>query len=459
MNFKLLLLLASFSLASEMPSRPTSAFSSSRPPIEEAARGWFSSVGDFAPVLLLPPTFVLLPASSNLSCELEGMRINRAKPRASLWPVLRYIYWKFSITEENRGKFEDFLTWFLAWPEPLEKLKQVVVDKVSTVFSPPSSGSSVNGREGIVKMTLNWTSTEPMLEGSVLSVRVIDEDEKKGSFQTAIVATKAEGWLIFSDIDDTIKNTGILDTKETLWNTFIRPFSPIKGMAQAYQSLRERINPLFVYCSASPIVIWQQLFDFLRNEQFPIGPMLMAQTTAYNFGKLMALKDLKGYKVEQARELRKRLPLKKWIMIGDSGQMDPAAYATIYAEMMNITQPASWLNLPSLGAARSSGKACIYIRAVSGVNAKSELLKNDPVRFMEDFRGIPSEDWMVFSDASELQGIDPRVSCYPPGKTNPIPAKARQLWEERGALQREVEVSEWARFMEMMFSAEGPPAM
>jgi len=126
-------------------------------------------------------------------------------------------------------------------------------------------------------------------------------------------------------------------------------------------------------------------------------------------------------------------PEKNWVMVGDSGQMDPVVYATLYKQLMGIVDGAREVSkidaskdvhgIP-LPPTSSRQPPCIYIRMVKGFDAEAEKNLNCAGRFMKDLAGVNPEHWMVFSDPKELEGIDPTKSCYPPGKKNEMPAKA-----------------------------------
>jgi len=51
-----------------------------------------------------------------------------------------------------------------------------------------------------------------------------------------------EGVSVVTDMDDTIKDTHVLDRKEMLKNTFVRPFVAVAGMPELYRSWKEALG-------------------------------------------------------------------------------------------------------------------------------------------------------------------------------------------------------------------------
>jgi len=215
------------------------------------------------------------------------------------------------------------------------------------------------------------------------------------------------GWSVISDIDDTIRNSFVLDTMRLFESTFTRQFRPVPGINKAYQALTKKLSTkkdpaVFHYVSGSPISLLEPLQSFIKNHGFRPGPMHLQLTTLDSIQAVERLQQLLDYKVGVISEIVKDFPKRNYVFIGDSGQTDPEVYGTIYRDMAQKK-----LNLP-----------CIYIRAVSGVNADKEMVRNAADRFLWAFRDVEANKWMVYSDSDELLAVDPRHGCYPKGKVN-----------------------------------------
>lgn len=142
----------------------------------------------------------------------------------------------------------------------------------------------------------------------------------------------ASGLSVISDIDDTIKYSEVLDREELLENTLLYPFSPIQGMAEWYQSL-ERCGAAFHYVSKSPWQLYSPLAEFIEEEGFPPGSFYLRNQKTIG---LKALWKTKGpSKKDYIRELLQRYPGRKFILVGDSTQQDPAIYADLAKEFPN----------------------------------------------------------------------------------------------------------------------------
>lgn len=140
---------------------------------------------------------------------------------------------------------------------------------------------------------------------------------------------------VASDIDDTILHTGLVSTLKwrVLYNTFLKTAKnrvPLEGAAEFYHQLHrgksgKQSNPIF-YVSHSPWNMYQYLEFFLKNNNFPKGPILLR-----NFGSFLNRKDKseKPQKQKEILNILKTYPDLKLILIGDSGEHDPDIYLEI----------------------------------------------------------------------------------------------------------------------------------
>jgi phosphatidate phosphatase APP1 len=143
-----------------------------------------------------------------------------------------------------------------------------------------------------------------------------------------VFLAQERGWSVISDIDDTIKLTDVCSRRKMLRRTFVEPFESIEGMADVYRRWSTQ-GALFHYVSSSPWQIFDALQEFLVTESFPLGSMHL---------KWFRLRDeifkrwtivRRKSKVGVIRGLVKRMPQRKFLLIGDSGEKDPEMYAKI----------------------------------------------------------------------------------------------------------------------------------
>jgi len=155
----------------------------------------------------------------------------------------------------------------------------------------------------------------------------------KCSAQVLVPPIDAE-YGIISDIDDTIVHTSATDILAMSRKVFLhnaKTRMPFAGVSEFYKSLQlgrngKRNNPFF-YVSSSPWNMYDLLKDFLDLNQIPEGPLLLR-----DFG----LQDNKfissghmGHKFKEIENILLTYPLLNFVLIGDSGQEDPAIYREI----------------------------------------------------------------------------------------------------------------------------------
>jgi phosphatidate phosphatase APP1 len=152
-----------------------------------------------------------------------------------------------------------------------------------------------------------------------------------------LVPSRHAAFGIISDLDDTVVHTGITSLLLAAKLTFLenaKTRKPLDGVAKLYEALQQgkaerRINPLF-YISSSPWNLYDLLVDFLRLNEIPPGPLLLRDLG------LDATKFIKekghGHKQRKAQALLESYPDLPFVLVGDSGQDDPAIYADLAAE-------------------------------------------------------------------------------------------------------------------------------
>ncbi len=160
-----------------------------------------------------------------------------------------------------------------------------------------------------------------------------------------IILIEPEGTSVVSDIDDTVKVSDVPAEKRiALRYTFCCGFVAASGMAKIYQS---RWGDLpFHYVSGGPWQLYGPLYDYLIYDPgaYPEGTFhfnsfpknirsedtreILKQAVADSLSASMfgSLKNTYSYKVEEITKLMKRFPGRNFILIGDSGEMDPEVY-------------------------------------------------------------------------------------------------------------------------------------
>jgi hypothetical protein len=148
-----------------------------------------------------------------------------------------------------------------------------------------------------------------------------------------------QGAAVISDIDDTIKITGIPAGKDTvIVNTFFREFRAAPGMAAKYRAMADS-GYAFHYVSGGPWQMHGPLSEYLIDGSggFPVGSFhmksvpknLLEPSTWEDLHQLVQGNATFEQKVEQISALLTNFPERRFILIGDSGEKDPEVYAEI----------------------------------------------------------------------------------------------------------------------------------
>lgn len=145
-----------------------------------------------------------------------------------------------------------------------------------------------------------------------------------------------QGRSVISDIDDTLKITGIPAGREVvLENTFFRPFVAAPGMAQRYRALGAATA--FHYVSGSPWALYRPLADFITAAGYPAGSFHLksVRKNLLTAGAWQDLVRLAGGEATRAQKLAQigaiigQFPARRFILVGDSGEQDPEIYRAI----------------------------------------------------------------------------------------------------------------------------------
>ncbi|WP_170234403.1 App1 family protein [Bizionia saleffrena] len=160
--------------------------------------------------------------------------------------------------------------------------------------------------------------------------------QNKNSFPAEILIPSSQAnFGVASDIDDTILHTGVVSFLK--WRLIINSIFksalariPLEGAPEFYHLLHRGIsgdeaNPIF-YVSHSPWNLYRYLKLFLKQNDFPKGPILLR-----NFDSLFKKKtiDEKPQKQKEIVNLLETYPNLPFILIGDSGEHDPDIYIEI----------------------------------------------------------------------------------------------------------------------------------
>lgn len=152
------------------------------------------------------------------------------------------------------------------------------------------------------------------------------------------IPPESAGFVVISDIDDTVMYTGVANKIKMFWRLFAQDAESrvaFPGVASLYHALLNgpsgnEYNPI-LYVSRGPWGIYDMLDTFFKAHNIPIGPILFLREWNVTLRSPLP-RRAEDHKIDLIRkmlELYKGLP---FVLIGDSGQHDPEIYADIVRE-------------------------------------------------------------------------------------------------------------------------------
>lgn len=294
-----------------------------------------------------------------------------------------------ALTPEQRTVLEDRSALF--GDTPINKGTPV---GVRFELAPPGSGLSN-------ETTIGATDYTGCVQGDVLLPETFTLNQT-GEFlltlpdnlnlrsEAKIMDTSPDGYGIFTDFDDTIKITGALVKPKLMQNVFMEPYLPVPSTPELFHNLQKTLAvnntpPTIFYVSGSPMQTIDPYRTFLQ-EYFPPGETIL-QEFSISFRAIKNFLNYKVYKEVTADEVFRRFPQKKLYLIGDSGQLDPEAFAATYKKY------------------GGDKVACIWILKTVGFNPRAEAVKNDAKRFEKIFVSVPKERWYTFYNGTEMMDL------------------------------------------------------
>jgi phosphatidate phosphatase APP1 len=277
--------------------------------------------------------------------------------------------------QETRQRIEKRVQPFLDQVSPARTVKLEVT--INGAKQTHSLGGS--DRNGIISQIVNLGASG-VTDGMVVRPRAQKFDEPAATMETRFAAP--EGWMVISDIDDTIKRTMTREPTGILRTTFAEEPVPIAGMPEFYRHVQDEFNPTWFYLSASPYNLYPFLHQFL-HEHYCHGTLILRDYSWMDISGLIKsfTENTQEYKVDRMEKIHSWFPKRRVLCIGDSTQKDPEAYAEMY------NRYPGWIH-------------AIAIRKVTDVEHMEE--KNKAERFEEAFQNVPDSVWTIFEDSQEL---------------------------------------------------------
>ncbi|CUM64352.1 uncharacterized protein PRCAT00001954001 [Priceomyces carsonii] len=163
---------------------------------------------------------------------------------------------------------------------------------------------------------------------SILHVRAND-NEFIFAFQDIMLVPNT-GVGVISDIDDTVKLTGVIGDKRELMTTLLLKDMSlwcIPRIAQWFNELNDRYPLSFHYVSNSPWEMFTTISQYFKIAKLPPGSIHLKQYTGNIIGSFMESRSSR--KKRALNKILDDFPHKKFICVGDSGEQDLEAYVDL----------------------------------------------------------------------------------------------------------------------------------
>lgn len=226
--------------------------------------------------------------------------------------------------ESQRELFESRIREFIA---PTEGGKRVALRLGDRIY-PMQQRTKRNGQfRGSVRLSheeLQQLQAQGIVNGC-LQLDVLANDGQPTDSTVQVHLLPRQGISVISDIDDTIKVTQIHSRRLLLQNTFLREFETIAGMSELYQEWANH-GAAFHYVSSSPWQLYGALVEMFERAGLPPGSFhLRSFRLRDHVLRRMLLIRRKG-KAEVIRSLLRTFPQRRFVFVGDSGELDPEIY-------------------------------------------------------------------------------------------------------------------------------------
>lgn len=275
------------------------------------------------------------------------------------------------LTTEERKRFEMRTQLFRVDSERNKKVT-LQIGNLTTQF--PRTNSS-----GFTSKKIQISLPEAYQYGELIKIKVEMPENDLREFSTQFPVLTEQGISIISDIDDTIKDSNVLDKQILLRNTFVNPLHAVEGMKDLYRDFAvTNKNTGFHYVSSSPIQLYSLLKEFLAIEGFPEGSLHLRQVKLWD-EMFKEGSSSQRHKHQQIRQLIKDFPQRQFILIGDSGEADPEIYAEITRDYPD------------------------KIIAIAIRNVTNEIATSP--RYQKTFKDITSNKWRIFSKPAEIKDL------------------------------------------------------
>jgi phosphatidate phosphatase APP1 len=165
-----------------------------------------------------------------------------------------------------------------------------------------------------------------------VELELLDYADQAGARATGqiLVPPNDAQFGVISDLDDTVIQTDILHLLKLARNVFLRNARsrlPFAGVAEFYLALQQgtqgSYNPIY-YVSNGPWNLYDLLTDFFEVRHIPPGPFFLLDLGTTHDHLIRA--EPRQHKLGSIKTILETQPNLPFILIGDSGEVDPEVY-------------------------------------------------------------------------------------------------------------------------------------
>lgn len=231
-------------------------------------------------------------------------------------------FYDLALTQETKAAFNRRVSYFTA---DNERNKHLIVEIEGYQYTITATRANGHSHDEII-IPRNHLNIN--MDGQILPIHVVLKANDERVFSGEVRFLQPEGFSIISDIDDTAKVSHVLDKRLLIQATFYDPFSVIEPIAKAYHHCHQ-LGANLHFVSSSPWQLYPELTRFFSDEHFPWAQYSLKHVRFKDSSVLNLFKSGEITKPEQISELIEHYPLRQFILVGDSGESDPEAYAAI----------------------------------------------------------------------------------------------------------------------------------
>ena len=199
-------------------------------------------------------------------------------------------------------------------------------------------GSATNNTLSVLETQFADTDSRGMLECALRTPQIpqqsritLDTPPSFPSLVTTLQPThyiKPRGVGLISDIDDTIKHTGVTGDKKSMFrNVFATPWQEwvVAGLPQWYNSLALDHAVDFFYVSNSPLQLYDTLQAYI-DRTLPRGPIFLKQYSGNMLASIVKSPGASNSKTRAIERILDDFPAKRFVLVGDAGERDFETY-------------------------------------------------------------------------------------------------------------------------------------